>query len=372
MRILMLNPFFFPYAGGTEKHLFEVSKRLARKHDVTVLTARLPDTEAQEEINGVCVVRTPARILEKLPKPLPPPLPLMPRHKEELKRLITENDVVHGHNRFVYGLSESALVKKAGKKMCWTLHNARPEGIDFLTDVGGGAFDDWVGGKILMRCDGVLAVSRETMEATLPADYAGARGIAYNGVDTKAFKPMSGKKARQRYGLSGKVVMTNCRLVEQKGVKYLIDAMRAVDAQLVVFGRGPLLEKLKERAKGTGTAFIHEWLGETELAGLYNAADVFVLPSLWEPFGMVLAEAMACGKPVVGTRVGGIPEIVTKDCGFLVPPADPKALAERVLLLLEDNGLRKKFGSAGRKRVLREFTWEKTANAYEKIYGEIE
>ena len=116
MRILMLNPFFFPYAGGTEKHLFEVSKRLARKHDVTVLTARLPDTEAQEEINGVCVVRTPARILEKLPKPLPPPLPLMPRHKEELKRLITENDVVHGHNRFVYGLSESALVKKAGRK----------------------------------------------------------------------------------------------------------------------------------------------------------------------------------------------------------------------------------------------------------------
>ncbi|MFH0835274.1 MAG: glycosyltransferase family 4 protein [Candidatus Micrarchaeota archaeon] len=371
MRILMLNPFFFPYTGGTEKHLFEVTKRLARKHDVTVLTARLPKTEAQEEINGVCVVRTPATILEKLPRPLPPPLPLMPKHDEELKRLIAENDVVHGHNRFVYGLSESARVKKAGKKMCWTLHNARPEGIDFLTDVGGQAFDDLVGGRILKRCDGVLAVSKATMEATLPAKYEGRTGIAYNGVDAKTFKPMSGKKMRERFGLHGKVVMTNCRLVEQKGVKYLIDAMRGTDAQLVVFGRGPLLEKLKKKAAGTGAVFIYEWLGEEELAGLYNACDVFVLPSLWEPFGMVLVEAMACGKPVVGTRVGGIPEIVAKDCGFLVPPADSKALAERVLLLLEDNGLRKKLGSAGRKRVLREFTWEKTADAYEKIYGEI-
>ncbi|VVB68077.1 Trehalose synthase [Candidatus Norongarragalina meridionalis] len=371
MRILMLNPFFFPYTGGTEKHLLEVSKRLARKHDVTVLTARLPNTEAQEEINGVCVVRTPARILENLPKPLPPPLPLMPKHKEELKRLIAENDVVHGHNRFVYGLSESALAKKMGRKMCWTLHNARPEGINFLTDVGGQAFDDLVGRRILKRCDGVLAVSKATMEATLPHDYAGARGIAYNGVDTKTFKPMNAKTMRERFGLRGKVVMTNCRLVEQKGIKYLIDAMRGIDAQLVVFGRGPLLEKLKKRAEGTDAVFIYEHLSDAELAALYAACDVFVLPSLWEPFGMVLAEAMACGKPVIGTRVGGIPEIVTKDCGFLAPPADSKALAERLLLLLGDNGLRKRMGSAGRRHVLREFTWEKTAAAYEKIYGEI-
>lgn len=370
MKILMLNPFFHPYKGGTEKHLLEVTKRLAKRHEVTVLTARLPGTKPEEEINGVRVVRTPARIIRNLPPPLPPPMPLMPRHNEDVERLIKENDIVHGHNRFIYGLTEGRLVRKYGRKMCWTLHNARPQGIDFLTDFCGGLFDAAIGARILRSCDGVLAVSRNTLEMTMPRHHRGITGVAYNGVDTKAFHPTSCGGMREKFGLQEKnVVMTNCRLVEQKGIKYLIEAMRGLDAQLFVFGRGPLLGKLKVMAPDA--VFASEFLGEHQLAELYGACDVFVLPSLWEPFGMVLTEAMACAKPVICTDAGGMPEIVTKDCGFVVPHANPAALREKIELLLGDPALGKKMGAAGRKRSEKVFSWDKTIEAYEKMYSRI-
>jgi glycosyltransferase involved in cell wall biosynthesis len=370
MKLLMLNLFFHPYKGGTEKHLLEVTKRLAKRHEVTVLTARLKGTLPEEYINGVRVVRTPARIIYDLPPPLPPPIPLMPRHARDMEKLLKEHDIVHGHNRFMYGLRELRLVEKLGKKMCWTLHNATPSGIDFLTDSCGQLFDTVIGNRILNRCDGILGVSRDTLDVTLPKCFSGIRMVAYNGVDSDVFRPISGKAMRERFGLEGSVVMTNCRLVEQKGVKYLIEAMRGMDAHLFVLGRGPQLGKLKATAK-KNTVFVTEWFGEEELAALYCAADIFVLPSLWEPFGMVLTEAMACGRPVIGTTAGGIPEIIAKDCGFIVPPASPAALREKISTLLDDSSLRKKFGASARKRAESFFTWDNTVNVYDKLYSQL-
>ena len=377
----MLNPFFYPYQGGTEKHLLEVSKRLAKNHHVTILTAKIKGTKQREKIQGVNVYRTQAWILQKAPHPIPPPIPIMPRLLSDLRRLTQENDLVHLHNRFVYGLNETSLVKKLEKKLCLTLHNARPKGIDFATDFWGQAYDRSIGRVIMKRCDGVLAVSKATLESTLPKKYEGVTGIAYNGVDSKLFNPKNnGEEWRALFKQQGleegeRVVLTNARLVKQKGISDLIDAMHFVrNARLVIFGRGPLLKKLVERAKKKkiSTLFFTERVSDESLARLYAASDVFVLPSVWEPFGMVLVEAMASGKPVVGTRVGGIPEIIQDEKnGLLAPPHDPRELAHAINRILDDDKLARRLTREGRKTAVNKFNWENCVKAYEKFYEQL-
>ncbi len=378
----MLNPFFYPYQGGTEKHLLEVGRRLTKNHRVTVLTAKIKGTTQREKINGVNVFRTRAWIMQKAPHPIPPPIPIMPDLLSDLRKLAQENDLVHLHNRFVYGLNETSLVKKLGKKLCLTLHNARPKGIDIATDFWGQAYDRAIGRVIMNRCDGVLAVSKATLDSTLPKNYDGVTGIAYNGVDSKLFNPKNnGGEWRARFAQHGleegeRVVLTAARLVKQKGIVDLIDAMHFVhsEARLVVFGRGPLLKKLQNRArkKRVPAIFVTERVSDESLARLYAASDVFVLPSVWEPFGMVLVEAMASGKPVVGTRVGGIPEIIKdNENGLLAPPHEARDLAHALNRILENGKLARRLAREGRKTAEKKFTWDNCAKAYEEFYEQV-
>ncbi len=380
LRILMLNPFFHPYQGGTEKHLLEVSKRLAKKHEVTVLTARLPETKKFEKIYGVNVVRTPSIILRSLPYPLPPPMALMPQHALDLQRLARRADVVHMHNRFVYGFTEIALLHALDKTTCLTLHNARTVGIDPATDLCGQAYDESIGRFVMGSCDGVIGVSQATLDSTLSEKYAGVKRVVYNGVDERLFTPGEATGDwRKRLGIprNKKVVLCVCRLIEQKGVEYLIEAMRKVDAALVLLGRGPLEKQLLRYAASHGVAekvFLYtEKVSDQELVDLYRTADVFVLPSLYEPFGMVIVEAMSCGKPVIGTDVGGIPEIIREDTnGFIVPSRNSRALADKINAILQNEEKAARFGLAGRKIVEHEFTWERTARGYEEFYSRVE
>jgi len=371
---LMLNPFYPPYFGGTEKHLYEVSRRLARKHDVTVLTARLPGTKHESIEEGVRVVRTPAWVLKHLPRPLPPPLPVTPFSLFELDREARDADVVHIHNRFVYGSADVALIRKKLKKpLGLTLHNARVQGVDFATDSMAQFYDDVIGKKTMAECACIAGVSRATIETTVPRKMWGKTRVAYNGVDSRLFNPrVSGNEFREEIGFDGAIVLTNGRLVKQKGFEYLIRAMAGVDAKLVIFGRGPLESELKAEAKRVGcdALFYTKRVSDGKLAKMYAACDVFALPSVWEPFGMVLAEAMACGKPVIGTNAGGIPEVVTRDCGFTVRKRSAAALKEKVKTLLADKGLRKRLGAGGRKRAVKKFNWDNTAKDYEKMYDE--
>ena len=380
LKLLMLNPFFYPYQGGTEKHLLEVSKRLAERHEVTVLTSQLPDTKRFEKIYGVNVVRTPALILTKLPHPLPPPFPLMPRHGFDLQRLAKRADVVHAHNRFIYGLTEVAMVRALNRTLCLTLHNARPMGIGPSTDLFGQAYDESVGRIIMRACDGVIGVSQATLDTTLPEDYDGVKSVVYNGVDEKTFTPgEAGGNWRKRLGIPAgkKIVLCVCRLVEQKGIVFLLEAMHDVDAALVLLGRGPLETELASYAAAHRVSEklfpCTERISDSELVDLYRTADVFVLPSLYEPFGMVIVEAMACGKPVVGTGVGGIPEIIREDTnGLIVPPRNPRALANAINAIIENDAKARRFGLAGRKIVENEFTWQRTAHGYEEFYKRVQ
>ncbi len=375
--ILMVNPFFIPYLGGTEKVIYEISKRLVNDFDITVLTTRWKGTKKEEYIDGIRVVRAGAIVIKKLPHPLPPPYALAPGKRNYIMKESKTHRITHFHNRFFYNPLDFFLVKKVGKKLALTLHNSRPEGIDPVTDLVGSTYDDTVGKMIFEKCDYITAVSRDTMEKTLDEEFWAKTKVIYNGVDEKKFNPKAdGSWVRERLEISDEiVVLTVARLVEQKGIKYLIDAVQKLGdypLKLVIKGDGPKKNSLIKRAKKLGiedkVIFFDEKIPEQDLPGLYTAADMFVLPSLYEPFGLVVTEAMASGLPVIASRVGGLKEVVTPETGFLFEPRNPDDLAGKIALLASDKGLRKNMGRAGRKRILDIFTWDKIAKEYKLFY----
>ncbi|MFH1779869.1 MAG: glycosyltransferase family 4 protein [Candidatus Micrarchaeota archaeon] len=381
MRILMLNLFYPPYQGGTEKHLREVCVRLAKKHEVTVLSSALPNTPKEEVVDGVRLIRSSGFVFQDLPRPIPPPVPINPTHLFDLHREAKNADVVHIHNRFAYNFMDVFVVKQLlGKKLSLTLHNARPQGIDAQTDFFGGLYDDLFGRIVFKNCDRIAGVSQNTLDVTVPREYSSKLQVIYNGVDVKKYNPRNpvGDK-KKTFG--NKMILCVSRLMEQKGLKYLLKAFQLVlkeepKAFLVLIGRGPLLKPLQAYAEQLGVSnkvfFEPNRIPEKELLSYYAACSVFCLPSLYEPFGMVFVEAMAHAKPVVATRIGGIPEIVVDGkTGFLVELRDAVSLSERLLEVFSSTKSRK-MGLLGRKVAEKKFTWENTANSYNEFYKRLE
>jgi glycosyltransferase involved in cell wall biosynthesis len=166
--------------------------------------------------------------------------------------------------------------------------------------------------------------------------------------------------------------MTNGRLVKQKGFEYLIRAMKGINAQLVLFGRGPIENELKALAKkeGVDAIFITRTITEEELCDLLNISDIFVLPSLYETFGVVVAEAMACGKPVAVSNIHGLPEVVG-DAGILFEPRSVEAIRSSIEKLLADDKLRKALGKRARERAEKCFSWDNIVPQYEKFFRDV-
>jgi len=156
---------------------------------------------------------------------------------------------------------------------------------------------------------------------------------------------------------NGLVIGTLSRFEPQKGIPFLLRAAAAVhekqpDVQFMIGGDGPLRAELEKLANSLGLSNVVHFVGwRIDVPAVLSCMDIFCMASLWESFGIVFAEAMAMGVPVVSTTVDGIPEVVAHgETGLLVPPADVPALAEALLTLVRDETLRAQMGSAGRKR----------------------
>ena len=384
MKVCMLDPLFLPYFGGTEKVVLEVGSRLVRDHgyEIEVLTSMIPQARGikREEIRGMRVNRTPSIYLERLPAFLPPPFTISPVLNWHLVLSHGGADVYHIHNRFWYTLGTLASVKMLlRRKLMLTIHNARPRGIARDVDFWGGFYDDTFGRLMFDACDRINCVSRAALDATVPEDLRGKCTVVYNGVDTKTFSPERGSEGvRESLGIhdSGPIIMSNGRLITQKAFSSLLEAFAGVkrefkDAHLVIVGKGPLKGELTRQASdlGIGGSFvITTGIPEERLPLFYNAADIFALPSLYEPSAVVLYEALACGKPIVATAVGGNREIVSEDCGRLVEPRDPKALENALLPLLRDDSLRSALGAASRRRAVERFDWDIIARDWDNSY----
>lgn len=198
------------------------------------------------------------------------------------------------------------------------------------------------------------------------------------GVDTDFYRPLKILKKEKTFQ-----ILAVGYLIERKGFEYLIKAMKNIlkehdTVQLTIVGSGPLEKKLKELIKELklqDNVKIMKNVSDNELLHLYNSSDLFVLPSIvdsqgnTEGLGVVLLEAMACGLPVIGSDIGGIPDIIqNNETGLLVPEKDISGLSRAVLNLIENENLRKKFAINGYDRVKAKFSWEKIAENYIKIY----
>jgi glycosyltransferase involved in cell wall biosynthesis len=232
---------------------------------------------------------------------------------------------------------------------------------------------------------GVICVSDYGRRRLTERDLLPARRIEriYNGVDLRRVEQAihEGSKFRRKYGVPPgcPLVVQVSWIVPEKGISDLIEAARLVlarhpDAQFLLVGEGAYREAYTKLAQERGLGEHVTWTGliEDPLAdGVFAAADVVCQASRWEEvFGWVIAEAMSFARPVVATRVGGIPELVLDGTtGFLVDRGDTEAMAQKISTLLDDARLRQSLGEAGRLVAGTKFGLEKNVAALVKLYG---
>jgi len=190
--------------------------------------------------------------------------------------------------------------------------------------------------------------------------------IVRNGISLSSFVGRKEDGVRAELGLRTEdpVVMTVSVLRERKGIDILLRAAvpllrRIPSCRIVIVGDGPSRARLEKLAGGLGVRDAVVWTGfRRDIARLLSAADLFVLPTLGDAFPTAVIEAMAAGKPVVASNVGGVPEIIDEATGILVPPGDEAALAEAMVRALESSDWRQEAGRAGREKAAAEFSTE--------------
>lgn len=232
--------------------------------------------------------------------------------------------------------------------------------------------------RIFSRFPGhVFAVSNDLRQHIVQEGFSPAQvGVIHNGIDVRP-APDAGARARARehLGVGGEtlVVGTIARLDPVKDLETLIDAVAVVrtsrPAALVIIGDGPERARLEKRAAERTPAGTVTFLGHRDDAREWlSGCDVFVNSSISEGVSLTILEAMAATLPVVATRVGGTPEVVTPDCGILVPARDSRAIGEALLRLAAHPAERAAFGSAARTRVETLFSLDRMVRQYRDIY----
>jgi glycosyltransferase involved in cell wall biosynthesis len=377
MNILHLNPFFYPYKGGTEQYIYDLGKRQAKKHNVTVVTSRYQSNKPHEVMDGMKIHRLRSIVLKRLPNIFPPPYSITPAFTHQIRKIIHDEkpDIINLHNRFCVDYYSLMMLKKALKiPLFLTIHNAKPVGISKTIDTLGSVYDRTGGSFIIKHSDWIIANSKWSQRVTIPQDLLKKSEVIYNGIDTSVYKPKK-SSFRKKFDAEN-ISLTVSRLVPQKGLSYLIQALQYVDHdyKAVIYGKGPestKLEKLaheldvRDKVVFTGRA---GFMDDSEMAKLYSGADFFVLPSLYEPFGIALTSAMACETPCIGTNVGGVPEVLGKT-GLYCEPRDPSGLADQINRMIEDKKLRDKLGKESRKRAIKMFEWDIIAPQVVKSYS---
>lgn len=233
------------------------------------------------------------------------------------------------------------------------------------------------------RLHHVIAISRAVADAARHrSDVPSERlTVALNGIAEPAKSSASdGAAIRASLGISAEAPLVVCaaRLEPEKDVATLIRAMRVVASVIplvrcVITGDGSQRSLLEEQIKRAGLAGIVHLVGfRPDAPAIIAAGDMFALPSLAEPFGLVLLEAMALGKPIVATRAGGPTEIVVdRETGLLTPPAAPAALAAAIVALLRDPSRRAAMGRRGRERYETRFTADRMAGEIVAVYRRV-
>ncbi len=291
------------------------------------------------------------------------------------------SSVVHCHTWYTFFAGYLAKLLY-GVKLVTTVHSLEPLRPWKEEQLGRGyECSSWMEKIGIENSDRVIAVSQEMREDVLRFyDVAPEKVVVvHNGIDLSGYQRTADSSALASYGIKQPYVLFVGRVSRQKGIMHLLDAAASIRAGvgIVLCAGSPDTEEVKEElaarvASMDNVVWIDRMLPRDHVIQLYSHAAVFACPSVYEPFGIINLEAMACEIPVVASRVGGIPEVVVDgETGLLVPPRDPAALAEAINLILGSGELSARFGKAGRARVEKHFSWQAIAMQTEQVYESV-
>jgi glycogen synthase len=264
--------------------------------------------------------------------------------------------------------------------LCVTLHSMEPLRPWKADQLGSGyLLSSWIEKTAVEAADRVIAVSRRMRVDILehfqvdPAKVV----VIHNGIDPDRFRRTQARDALARRGVREPYVLFVGRITDQKGIFHLLEAAPKLPpgVQVVLCASAPDTPEIEARLKRVlpehpNVVWIGEMVPVSEVVQLYSHAAVFVCPSVYEPFGLINLEAMACETPVVASAVGGIVEVVEDGkTGVLVEPAQPEALAAAIRGLLEDPARGRAMGRAGRLRVEAQFSWRSVAERTREVYA---
>ena len=310
----------------------------------------------------------------------------------------TDADLVHVHTWYTH-LGGILTKLNYGLPLVLTAHSLEPLRPWKREQLGGGYdFSGWVEKTAIEMADAVIAVSESTKADLLRlfrVDPARVH-VIHNGIDLEEYAERRDDEVLQRHGVdpARPYILFVGRVTRQKGIIHLVKALRHLDPgfQVVLCAGAPDTPEIAAEMKSAveaaqqgrpGVVWIEKMLPKAEIIALYSGAEVFVCPSIYEPFGIINLEAMACGTPVVASAVGGIPEVVVHgETGLLVPveqnkeaPFEPVNaerfalnLAEAINELMRDEVRRRHMAREARRRVEENFSWEVIAQKTAELY----
>ena len=372
MHVCMLTDYFLPHMlGGTEKAVYEISRRLVRRgHRITVLTLDVHGHERCSKIEGIDIYRLPAISVTKL---VGAQLTVSPFSLIKATRIIRSirPDIVHAHNLYFNLTALAPIIKRISRlPLVTTLHLPRMQYNRKPLDISIQIYQKTLGRLIVKSSDKLIAVSRSVLTHAVEDLKAPSSRTIYipNGVDTSVYLPRN-----QRH--ENAIITYVGRLIRNKGPQYLVQACPDIvkthtEAQIYIVGEGPLRDKLMRQVTSQKLEDHVHFLGNvSDVLPILQATTVFVRPSLTEGMSLAILEAMACGLPVIASNVEGNVEIIDNGkTGYLVPPADSRALAEAIGFLLGNHKIANELGENARKKIEMFYDWEQITDQTLKIY----
>jgi glycosyltransferase involved in cell wall biosynthesis len=375
MRILLLNYEFPPVGGGAGYATANIASCLVRTGiDAEVLTSRIDGEKDGDMVSGVPVHRVRSWRVGVHNCGLRGAYTYVLAAAPKLRQLHAERRFDIEHYFFSLPTGLLTLIPRLGPLTPYivSLRGSDVPGYDpYNTKVERlHALMKPLTRRIWRRASKVVALSdalAETARDTAPdLDI----DVIPNGIDTQQFSPPAERRQEKVVRL-----ITVARLIERKGIQTILEACARpsiLPVQLKIIGTGPYEAELRELVDSFELQDRVTFLGfvpNEDLPNHYRQADIFVLPSETESFGLVFAEAMSCGLPIAASNVGGIPETVRDGIdGLLCPPGEPLSLRENILRLMTSIDTRKEISHSQRERILESFTWDQIAARYADVY----
>ncbi len=375
MKILMVSDVYFPYIGGIPVHIYNLAQELRkRNHIVKILTtnfsinyiSKIDDQLYNKEEDEKYIYRVGRAMIFRANKSFAS-FPIGWRIGRKIKEILEENnfDIIHIHGCLA-PIFPLYVLKFSKTKNIITLHSYFKNSLGYI-------FFRPLLYPFFKKIHGIIAVSNAAKKATekyFPGEY----WIIPNGVNINLFRPNI-EPLEEYLNYYPRLLFVG-RFEPRKGLKYLLQALPIIKKEfpnflLLVVGKGVLgysyqeylSSEVKENVIFCGAVPLEK------LPKFYATCNIFVAPSIGaESFGIVLLEAMACGKPIVASNIPGYQEILENNKeGFLVKPCDYQEIAKKVIELAKDNRKREEMGRLGREKALR-YSWEEVSYQVENFY----